>query len=132
MSMYVVERELPGITPEALQSAGVRAKTCCAEMTTEGEPVKWIRSFFLPQSAQTHCYFEAGSQQAVEEGESAREDSVCARGGSGRDDARSGVSWRHAGRSTRDCVCDGAGRALSGAGQDGGCRRLSRAPVLHG
>ena len=67
MSMYVVERELPGITPEALQSAGVRAKSCCAEMTTEGEPVKWIRSFFLPASAQTHCYFEAGSQTAVEE-----------------------------------------------------------------
>jgi hypothetical protein len=50
-----------------LQSAGVRAKSCCAEITEEGQDVRWIRSFFLPQSAQTHCYFEAGSKSAVEE-----------------------------------------------------------------
>lgn len=67
MAMFVVKRDLPGITPEALQSAGVRAKTCCAEMTKEGEPVRWVRSFFLPETAQTHCYFEGGSKTAVEE-----------------------------------------------------------------
>ena len=67
MSVFVVERSLPGITPEALVSAGLRAKTCCAEMTSEGESVKWIRSFFLPETAQTHCYFEASSRTAVEE-----------------------------------------------------------------
>jgi hypothetical protein len=67
MSLFVVERELPGITPEALQSAGVRAKTCCAEMTAEGQPVRWIRSFFLPEQARTHCYFEAASAAEVAE-----------------------------------------------------------------
>ena len=67
MSCYVVERDLPGITPEALQSAGLRAKSCCAEMTTEGQSVKWLRSFYLPETAQTHCYFEAASKAAVEE-----------------------------------------------------------------
>jgi hypothetical protein len=67
MATFVVKRELPGITPEALQSAGLRAKTCCAEMTSEGQPVKWLRSFFLPATAQTHCYFEAPSRMAVEE-----------------------------------------------------------------
>lgn len=67
MPVYVVKRTLPGITPEALMSAGVRAKTCCAEMTQEGESVRWIRSFFLPESSQTHCYFDAASKQAVEE-----------------------------------------------------------------
>ena len=67
MAVYVVKRELPGITPEALQSAGVRAKTCCSEMTSEGQPVRWIRSFFLPETAQTHCYFEGASAEAVEE-----------------------------------------------------------------
>lgn len=70
MAVYVVTRDLPGITPDALQSAGLRAKTCCAEMTGEGQPVRWIRSFFLPESAQTHCYFEAGSKEAVEEANS--------------------------------------------------------------
>jgi hypothetical protein len=67
MPQFVVKRDLPGVTPEALQSAGMRAKTCCAEMTQEGQPVRWIRSFFLPETAQTHCYFEAPSRQAVEE-----------------------------------------------------------------
>jgi hypothetical protein len=67
MATFVVKRDLPGITPEALQSAGVRAKSCCAEMTSEGEPVRWIRSFFLPETAQTHCYFEGATKEAVQE-----------------------------------------------------------------
>jgi uncharacterized protein DUF4242 len=67
MSYFVVKRDLPGVTPEALQSAGLRAKSCCAEMTREGQPVRWVRSFYLPQSSQTHCYFEAASPLAVEE-----------------------------------------------------------------
>lgn len=67
MSCFVVKRDLPGITPEALHSAGMRAKTCCAEMTKEGQPVRWIRSFYLPETAQTHCYFEATTKEVVEE-----------------------------------------------------------------
>jgi hypothetical protein len=67
MPFYVVKRELPGVTPEMLKSAGMRAKTCCAQMTQEGESVNWIRSFFLPETAETHCYFEAASKTAVEE-----------------------------------------------------------------
>ena len=67
MAVYVVKRDLPGITPAALQSAGLRAKTCCAEMSDEGQKVRWIRSFFLPETAQTHCYFEGVSKAAVEE-----------------------------------------------------------------
>ena len=62
MPLFVVKRDLPGVTPEMLQSAGLRAKTCCAEMTGEGQPVRWVRSFFLPEMAQTHCYFEAASR----------------------------------------------------------------------
>jgi hypothetical protein len=67
MAQFVVKRDLPGITPDALQSAGLRAKTCCSQMTSEGQPVRWIRSFFLPETAQTHCYFEGPSRAAVEE-----------------------------------------------------------------
>ncbi len=67
MAIFVVNRTLPGITPDALVSAGVRAKTCCAEMTQEGESVRWIRSFFMPETSQTHCYFEGVSKDAVEE-----------------------------------------------------------------
>jgi hypothetical protein len=67
MPQYVVRRDLPGITVEILLSAGVRAKTCCAQMTSEGQSVRWIRSFYLPETAQTHCYFEAPSRESVEE-----------------------------------------------------------------
>lgn len=67
MPTFVVKRTLPGITREALVSAGVRAKTCGAEMEREGQSVRWIRSFFLPESSQTHCYFDAPTKQAVEE-----------------------------------------------------------------
>jgi hypothetical protein len=67
MAQYVVKRDLPGITPDALQSAGVRAKTCCAQMTTEGQEVRWIRSFFLPATSQTHCYFEGPDRESVAE-----------------------------------------------------------------
>ena len=49
MSLYVVKRDLPGITPEALQSAGVRAKTCCAEMTGEGQAVRWCAASTSPK-----------------------------------------------------------------------------------
>lgn len=67
MKHYVVTRTLPGITPDALAGAGLRAKTCAAEMTGEGTSVRWIRSFFLPGTDQTHCYFEAPDEAVVRE-----------------------------------------------------------------
>lgn len=67
MAVYVVERELPGITPEALTSAGLRATTCANEMTEEGTAVRWLRSVFLREQQKTHCYFEADSANAVKE-----------------------------------------------------------------
>jgi hypothetical protein len=67
MPHFAVERELPGITPEALQSAGLRAKSCCAVMTSEGVEIRWIRSYFLPETSRTVCYFEGPDAAAVEE-----------------------------------------------------------------
>lgn len=40
MAYFVVQRDLPGVTPEILKSAGMRAKTCCSEMTNEGQSVR--------------------------------------------------------------------------------------------
>lgn len=67
MTQFLVERNLPGITPEELQAAGVRAKTCCEEMTEEGTEVTWIRSFFLPERDKTFCVFEAEDRELVAE-----------------------------------------------------------------
>ncbi|HXP88562.1 MAG TPA: nickel-binding protein [Bryobacteraceae bacterium] len=91
MPFFVVKRDLPGVTPEALQSAGMRAKSCCAEMTGEGQPVRWVRSFYLPETAQTHCYFEAAARSAAEEANQ-RAHPVHADCGSGGDDAGNGVN----------------------------------------
>ncbi len=65
--LFLVERELPGITPEKLQAAGLRAKTCCQEMTEEGSDVTWVRSFFLPDVEKTYCVFEAPDRDRVAE-----------------------------------------------------------------
>lgn len=67
MSQFLVERHLPGITPEKLQAAGVRAKTCCQEMAEEGSDVSWVRSFFLPEAEKTFCVFEAPDRELVAE-----------------------------------------------------------------
>lgn len=67
MPQFLVERHLPGITPDQLQAAGVRAKTCCDEMAAEGTEVRWIRSFFLPESERTFCLFQAPGRETVEE-----------------------------------------------------------------
>ena len=55
MTMFVVKRTLPGITPDGVHGAGVRVKSCAAEMRSEGLDVRWVRSFFLPESEQPHC-----------------------------------------------------------------------------
>jgi hypothetical protein len=67
MPTFVAIRTLPGVTPDALMGAGARVKTCAAGMQGEGTPVRWVRSFFLPESSQTHCYFEAPDAAAVRE-----------------------------------------------------------------
>ena len=69
----------------------MRAKSCCAEMTGEGQPVRWLRSFYLPETAQTHCYFEAASKAQVEEAHQSARIPVHADCGSGGDDAGNGV-----------------------------------------
>ena len=65
MPTFVVKRDLPGITPEQLQGAGVRAKSCASEMQGEGKDVQWLRSFYLPESEQTHCYFEGPNAESI-------------------------------------------------------------------
>ena len=67
MSKFLVERNLPGITPDQLEAAGVRAKTCCEEMASEGSEIQWHRSFFLPDSEKTFCVFEAPDRDLVVE-----------------------------------------------------------------
>ena len=67
MAIYMVERSLPGITPEQLTAAAGRAKSVSAEMTAGGTAVRYLRSTFVPEGDQCFCLFEANAIEAVTE-----------------------------------------------------------------
>lgn len=65
MAVYMVERELPGITPEQLAHAQEAAISTSRQFTQEGKPVRYIRSTFLPDDSRCLCLFEAPTRQLV-------------------------------------------------------------------
>ncbi|BDG72166.1 nickel-binding protein [Roseomonas fluvialis] len=65
MTVYAVERSLPGVTMEALSGAQAAAIVAAGESTACGEPVRYVRSVFLPADARCVCLFEADSAEAV-------------------------------------------------------------------
>jgi hypothetical protein len=67
MPEYMVERHLPGITPEQLTAAAARAKSVTAEMTKQGKPVRYLRSTFVPSEERSFCLFEAPTSEHVRE-----------------------------------------------------------------
>jgi hypothetical protein len=67
MAVYMVERELPGITPEQLAGAQRAAISTSQQFTDEGKQVRYIRSTFVPDEAKCMCLFEAATRQLVRE-----------------------------------------------------------------
>ena len=67
MARYLVERLLPGITPEQLRAAATRAKETTAQMSAEGKPVRYMRSTFIPQESKCFCLFEGPSVELIQE-----------------------------------------------------------------
>jgi muconolactone delta-isomerase len=67
MPQYMVERHLPGITPEQLTAAATRAKSVAAEMTERGKPIRYLRSTFVPSEERSFCLFDAASAEQVKE-----------------------------------------------------------------
>lgn len=67
MAVYMVERNLPGITMEQLAEAQKSAIATSKEFTKNGKPVRYIRSMFLPEEARCMCMFEAQAPQHVKE-----------------------------------------------------------------
>lgn len=65
MSKFMVERYLPGITPDQLQAAAGAAKSTTASMSTEGTPVQYLRSTFVPGEDKCYCLFEGASADIV-------------------------------------------------------------------
>jgi len=67
MPVYMVERQLPGITMEQLGGAQQAAISTSQQFTHQGKPVRYIRSTFVPGEAHCMCLFEAPNQNLVKE-----------------------------------------------------------------
>lgn len=65
MSIYMVERNLKGISMEDLGGAQKAAIAKAKEMTADGTSVKYIRSTFAPDDGRCMCLFEATSDADV-------------------------------------------------------------------
>ncbi|PYM32423.1 MAG: DUF4242 domain-containing protein [Candidatus Rokuibacteriota bacterium] len=67
MPIYMVERELKGITMDKLAAAQKLAIETGRKMTAQGKSVRYIRSTFVPGEARCMCLFEAPTSQHVKE-----------------------------------------------------------------
>ncbi len=65
MSVYMVERELPGITMDQLADAQAAAIKTAEQMTADGTPVRYLRSAFVPEDQRCFCFFEAADAEVV-------------------------------------------------------------------
>jgi muconolactone delta-isomerase len=67
MSVYLVERDLPGVTMEQLAAAQKKAIQVGMELTRQGKQVRYIRSTFVPGEHKCMCLFEAPNSENVRE-----------------------------------------------------------------
>ena len=67
MAVYMVERDLPGITMEHLGGAQKAAIETSQRFTADGKPVRYIRSMYVPGEARCMCLFEADNPQTVKD-----------------------------------------------------------------
>jgi len=67
MAVYMVERDLKGITMDQLAAAQKSAIETGKKLTAEGTKVRYIRSTFVPGEFKCMCLFEAQNPQAVKE-----------------------------------------------------------------
>lgn len=67
MPIYMVERDLPGVTVEDLAAAQKRAIEMGKELTAQGKQVRYIRSTFVPGENKCMCLFEAPNPENVKE-----------------------------------------------------------------
>jgi len=67
MAVYLVERDLPGVSLEDLAAAQKKAIQTGMDLTAEGRAVRYIRSTFVPGENRCMCLFEAPNAENVRE-----------------------------------------------------------------
>lgn len=65
MSVFMVERDLKGISQADLGGAQQAAIKTAADMTAQGTKISYIRSTFAPEDGRCMCLFEAESDADV-------------------------------------------------------------------
>ena len=65
MAVYMVERDLKGITMPQLVGAQQAAINTSRRFTADGTAVRYIRSTFVPGEARCMCLFDATSAEDV-------------------------------------------------------------------
>jgi hypothetical protein len=67
MSVYMVDRDLPGITMDQLGAAQKAAIKTSQDFTAQGKNVRYIRSMYVSEEAHCMCLFEAENADVVKE-----------------------------------------------------------------
>ena len=65
MTVFMVERDLRGVTMEDLAAAQKAAIGKAEEMREGGSAIRYIRTTFAPEDGRCMCLFEAGSDSEV-------------------------------------------------------------------
>ena len=65
MRVYLVDRDLPGITSDGLAALQRAEITASQQVTAAGQRVRYLRSMFIPGEARCMCLFEAEDEAAV-------------------------------------------------------------------
>jgi muconolactone delta-isomerase len=67
MPVYMVDRNLPGVTKEQLAAAQAAAIETSQRLAAQGKRVRYIRSTFVPGESRCMCLFEADTPELVKE-----------------------------------------------------------------
>ncbi len=67
MSVFMVDRDLPGISMEDLAAAQQRAIATAQQFKVEGKDVSYIRSTFVPGESHCMCLFDSADAELVAE-----------------------------------------------------------------
>ncbi len=67
MAVYMVDRNLPGVTMDQLAAAQKAAIEISQKFSAQGKNVRYLRSTFVPGDARCMCLFEAQNPHLVRE-----------------------------------------------------------------
>jgi alkanesulfonate monooxygenase SsuD/methylene tetrahydromethanopterin reductase-like flavin-dependent oxidoreductase (luciferase family) len=65
MPIFTVDRYLPGLTPEQLGALQKALTEAARRVSVEEQPVRYLRTIYVPARGHCVCVFAAGSAEAV-------------------------------------------------------------------